>query len=344
MRIVVVGGSAAGLLTALVLARTGHDVVVVERDDLAPAVDVEASAAAAFRAAAPQVVQPHVVLPAFREVLRERLPGVYEDVLAAGALEAPFASQMPSGITDRTPMPGDDRFTFLLSRRATLDWVLARAAAAAPGVEVRYGAPVTGLVADDGDPPRVRGVRTALGQLAADVVVLAGGRRTPVDRWLRAIRARPSDVVSAECGLAYYGRQYRVRDEPLPGPLTTRVVMGLDEFVAGIWGGDNGSVQLAIAPLAADRRFVAARDPDVFTAVLRSVAAPRRVAGRPGPDHRAPRDGRAAQQPASARRGRRAGGPRGARRRGRRLHHQPDARPRAGPGRPHGGRARRRPR
>jgi flavin-dependent dehydrogenase len=271
VRIVVVGGSVAGLLTALVLARTGHEVVVVERDDLAPAPDVETAAAAAFRASAPQIVQPHVVLPAFREVLQDRLPGVYEDVLAAGAREASLVSQMPMGITDRAPLPDDERFTFLFSRRATVDWVLARAARAEPGIAVHHGTPVTGLVADDGEPPRVRGVRTSDGEIAADLVVLAAGRRIPVDRWLRAIRARPSHVDQAECGLAYYGRQYRVRDGVLPGPLTTRVVMGLDEFVAGVWGGDNATMQLAIAPLASDRRFVAARDPEVFTAVLRSI-------------------------------------------------------------------------
>lgn len=271
MRIVVVGGSAAGLWTAVLLARAGHDVVVVERDDLRPAADVETAAAGAFRASAPQIVQPHVLLPACRDVLHERSPDLYKSLLDAGVVEAPLAGQMPPGITDRAGLPGDEWFTLLMTRRATVDWVLARAAAAEPNILLRYGTPVTGLVADPGDPPRVRGVRTRGETVRADLVVDAAGRRSPVDRWLAGIGARPATTERAECGLAYYGRQYRARTGALPGPLTTRLIMALDEFVAGIWGGDNGTMQLAIAPLATDRRFTVARHPETFTAILRSV-------------------------------------------------------------------------
>jgi hypothetical protein len=47
--------------------------------------------------------------------------------------------------------------------------------------------------------------------------------------------------------------------------------VALDEFLAGKWGGDNGAVQLVVAPLAADRRFRTVRHPQVFTAVLRMI-------------------------------------------------------------------------
>lgn len=74
MRIAIVGGSAAGLLAGLMLARVGHEVVVLERDGLEPAADVESAAASAFRAGAPQLVQPHVVLALCRELMRTHLP------------------------------------------------------------------------------------------------------------------------------------------------------------------------------------------------------------------------------------------------------------------------------
>ena len=159
-----------------------------------------------------------------------------------------------------------------MTRRQTVDWVLGRAATGEPGVDLRYGVRAEGLLADPGDPPRVRGVRTDHGDVAADMVVDAGGRRSPLDRWLTALGARPTAVATAECGLAYFGRQYRLRGgAPLPAPAATRVVAGLDELTVGIWAGDNATMQLVVAPLAADRRFAPARREAVFTAVLRTI-------------------------------------------------------------------------
>ena len=103
MRIIVVGGSAAGQFTALLSARAGHEVVLLDRDPMEPASDVEAAAAGAFRPAAPQVVQPHIVLPRCRLLLRRALPDVYYALLAAGAGEAPIPTSWPILSTYCTP-------------------------------------------------------------------------------------------------------------------------------------------------------------------------------------------------------------------------------------------------
>jgi 2-polyprenyl-6-methoxyphenol hydroxylase-like FAD-dependent oxidoreductase len=175
-------------------------------------------------------------------------------------------------LSDTTDRPGDEQLTLLMTRRSTVDWVLQRAAAAEPRVTLRYGVKVSGLLATQRQQPHVTGVRTSQGDLPADVVVDATGRRSPADDWLAQIGARATASWQAECGVAYFSRHYRVRPgAALPGLLVTRIVVALDEFLAGKWGGDNGAAQLVVAPLAADRRFRALRDPEVFTAVLRTV-------------------------------------------------------------------------
>ena len=181
---------------------------------------------------------------------------------------------MPQSLADSGARPGDERLTTLAARRSTIDWVLLRTVLAEPGVTLRRGALVTGLLAVPGEPPHVTGVRTATGDIPADLVIEASGRRSSIDTWLGQIGARATATWRAECGLAYFSRHYRLRPAAdLPGDPATRVVAGLDEFTVGKWGGDNRAIQIAVAPLATDRRFRQLRHPEVFTAVLRTLPA-----------------------------------------------------------------------
>jgi 2-polyprenyl-6-methoxyphenol hydroxylase-like FAD-dependent oxidoreductase len=270
MRIVIVGASAAGCFASLLLARAGHEVLVLEKEGLELAPDVEAAAAAAFRSTAPQIVQPHLIMARCRQLLIEHLPDVYERLLHAGVVEAPISTQMAPTLADTTGQPGDEQLTLLMTRRSTIDWVLRRATIDQTGVTLRCGVAVTGLLTRSGQPRHITGVRTTEGDVKADLVLDTSGGRSPIDRWLKDIDAPPTATWWAECGVAYFSRHYRIREgATLPAPSTTRVVTPLDEFMVGIWGADNNTMLLALLPLALDHRFKTVRDPDAFTAVFR---------------------------------------------------------------------------
>ena len=274
MKIIIVGGSATGMLAALMLARAGHEVLVLESDRLEPGPDVESAAATAYRKSAPQIVQPHIVMAKCRRLLIEWLPDVYAGLLAAGVAEAELWTQMPPSLTDKTVWPDDDQLTMLMTRRSTFDWVLRRAVLAEHRVTLCCGVRVIGILSASGKPPHVTGVRTERGNFASELVVDASGARSQIDVWLKEIGAQPSARWRAECGVAYFSRHYRLREAAnLPGPRTTRIVAPLDEFVVGIWGADNGTMQLAVAPLAIDHRFKTATNAPVLTAVLRAIPA-----------------------------------------------------------------------
>lgn len=256
MKIVIAGASAAGLFASLLLVRAGHRVLVLEQEPLDASLDIESAASAAFRATAPHVVQPHAVMARCRELLRDRLPDVLGRLVDACAIEAPLSAFMPPTLADRSACPEDDRLSPLLSRRSTLDLMLLRAVLGEPGMRVRCGLRVTGLVTVPGTPLRVTGLHTHEGEIGADLVIDATGRRSPLGRWLAQAGARPPVTWRAECGLAYFGRHYRLRSAAnLPGSPASRLVMALDEFTAVLFGADSGVMQLAVAPLAADHRF-----------------------------------------------------------------------------------------
>lgn len=208
--VTIIGGGICGLTSAMILARHGHEVTVLERNPEPAPASLDDAWDRWERPGCGQFRMGHWFLARFRQIIHDELPDLEEQFIAAGA----FTGSM----IDIAPMPldrreDDDRFTVVTGRRPVFECVTALAAEQQPNLEIRRGVSVeallTGPSARDGIP-HVTGVRTEQGdEIAADVVLDAGGRRSALPRMLEAIGAAPMYEESEDCGYRYYGRYFR---------------------------------------------------------------------------------------------------------------------------------------
>jgi 2-polyprenyl-6-methoxyphenol hydroxylase-like FAD-dependent oxidoreductase len=277
--ILVLGAGLCGLSTAMLLACDGHQVTVLERDPAVPP-SAEQAWEAWERRGVSQFRLPHVMLPRWRELMERELPEVLGEVLAAGGLRLNTLAMLPE--PRRGPLrDGDERFATVTARRPVLEAAVAGLASRTPGVTVRRGVAVTGLLADPPAPgqaarsgvalggvARIRGVLAAGGQaLRADLVADCCGRRSPLGSWLAAVGApRPAEE-REDCGFVYYGRHFRSRTGELPRA-ETNLLQHHDSVSVLTLPGDNGTWSVVITTASRDRQLRALREPDRWDAAL----------------------------------------------------------------------------
>ncbi len=233
-------------MAALFLARDGHHVVLLERD----ATPLPANPDEAFtwnRRGAPQVRHPHAFLARLRNILRDDLPDVRQDLLDAGGSEVAWGDFAPDTLDDRTALPGDDDLALLACRRTTFEWVLRRAGLRTERIELRDGVKVTGLIASpNGAVPHVTGVRTTDGEIEADLVVDAGGRHSAMKTLLGEIGVSVPEEKS-DAGMVYLSRFYRLREGAVEPDQQAFNGGTLGYLGYGVFRGDNRTFSLTIA-------------------------------------------------------------------------------------------------
>ncbi len=267
--ILVCGGGVIGLATAMLLARDGHDVTLLERDSDGPPSSVDEAWRQWRRRGVPQFRQPHNLLPRYRAIVERELPEVFAALEGAGATWVDMLGQLPPSLTDREARPGDERFRYLTARRPTVEYAHAHAAQATSRLTIRRGVRVEGLLveAGRGGIPHVAGVRTAGGDLRADLVVDAMGRRSPLVGWLTAAGTRAPTTRSQECAFVYYTRYFH--GPRLPASIAP-TVSPIGTFLILTMPGDNSTWSVTLWAPASDRPLRAFRRAEKFTSVVRA--------------------------------------------------------------------------
>ena len=272
-RFVIVGAGIGGLVTALMLGRAGHEVVVCERDASPVPADADEMWSSWSRPGTPQARLGHTFLAGFRRTLEERLPDVVDDVLSVGAQRWDLASDMP----------GDERreedaeLVMIMVRRPVMEGVLRRLAEAEATVEIRRGYQVLGLAAetDRTGVPTVTGVGIkGHGAVAADTVIVSGGRTLPIGRWFHEIGAEAPPEQAEGCGAACYTRYFRVLDRLGDDDGVTRQLTFHHErgmVVGELVGADRRTFATELSVPIADQEFHRLREPAVWTAATGAV-------------------------------------------------------------------------
>jgi len=262
-----VGGGICGLGAALLLARDGHEVTVLEKDDDPIPRSVDDCWDAWDRRGVAQFRQPHNFMPGMRLLLEDELPDVQEAMVDAGAARFDMVYPMPSWLRDSGPQPIDDKLWSHAIRRPTGEWVFLHSVLQEANIRWRQGISVTGLTT--GTPvhvgiPHVTGVRTSDGdEIKADLVIDSSGRGSRGSSWLTDIDAHAPQESAVAGHFTYVTRYFE-------GPDPERLAPVLSEL---------GS--LSILCLPGERRtwsttlFVSSNDP--LARLLRRESAYMRV-------------------------------------------------------------------
>ncbi|MCM2394174.1 NAD(P)/FAD-dependent oxidoreductase [Streptomyces albipurpureus] len=269
-RIVIIGGSLAGLLAAAATAEHADEVIVLERDTLPVGPQP--------RIGLPQASHVHLLWSGGARAMEALLPGTVHALLAAGARRVPVPTDMvayaPRGWFRRWNRP-TSHYVMTCSRDL-LDSVIRSRIRPHPRITIREQTQVLGLT---GGRRQITGVRVrtrdgVAGTIRASLVIDASGRGSRAPQWLAALGAPRPDERSVDSGLVYASRTYRAPDgtphfpivnvqaDPRgPGPGRSAALLPIEQ---GRW----------LVTLAGTRGGEPSGDPDAFLAFAWSLRHP----------------------------------------------------------------------
>jgi 2-polyprenyl-6-methoxyphenol hydroxylase-like FAD-dependent oxidoreductase len=210
----VIGASVAGLLAAAALSEACPQVTVYERDTL--------QEEPGPRRGVPQSRQLHALQARGVQALEELLPGLRDDLIAAGGVVADMQGDIHWYLDDYLLRPARTGLEGIGISRPQLEWMIRARVAALPGVTITDATDVARPVTAGG---RVTGVTVRAARMqhaaeetvTADLVIDAAGQgsRTPV--WLRELGLHAPETSRVRAGVTYVSRLYRRDPKQLDG-------------------------------------------------------------------------------------------------------------------------------
>ncbi len=254
----------------MMLANDGHDVTVLERDPALPP-SPDTAWDQWDRKGVNQFKMLHFFLARFREVADVELPGLTDAMVAAGALRMNPLAGIPDEVTGGWQQ-GDERFDTVTARRPVGESVIASIAAATPGLAIRRGVGVSGVLTTAGPDGivHVTGVRTDDGtDIDADLVIDAGGRRSSMAGWLRDAGSPGPKEMIEDSGFVYYGRHYRSSDGSIP-PAFGGLLQHYGSVSVLTLPADNGTWGVGVVASSKDAAMRSLTETDCWEKVVRS--------------------------------------------------------------------------
>ena len=190
---------------------------------------------------------------------------------AAGALRMNPLVGIPDEVTGGW-QEGDERFENVTARRPVGESVVASMAAATPGLTIRRGVAVAGVLSTTGPDGivHVTGVRTEDGDdITADLVIDSGGRRSAMAGWVRDAGSPGPKEMIEDCGFVYYGRHYRSADGSIP-PAFGGLLQPYGSISILTLPADNGTWGMGVVASSKDAAMRAVTDVDCWEKVVRS--------------------------------------------------------------------------
>lgn len=253
--VIVIGAGIGGLCTALMLASSGRQITLLERDGPIENDDPDQLFRDWRRTGVGHVRQSHAFLARLRTIMKAEHPQLLDQLKLLGVRELTFDNMLtPPQQARYTPQPQDEELTFITSRRTTLEFAMRRYVETLGNVTIRSGFLVRRLITSK----EANGVIYVTGiageqdgaevTLTADVIVDTTGKSGFTFDQLVEEGANVREE-KEDAGILYFTKHYRLKPgQPEPDRNENPPPSGdLGYLKYGVFPGDNGNFSITIA-------------------------------------------------------------------------------------------------